>query len=123
VHLLEVCKQIQEKRSGKSRNVIERIRSVMDNRYAENLTVSDIAESVYLSSTYVSLIFKQETGETVYEYLTKVRIEHAKELLRDPIIKFYEICEAVGYADPSHFSKIFKKHTGFTPSTFRDQIM
>jgi two-component system response regulator YesN len=121
-HLVEVCKQIQEKRSGKARNVIERIRSVMDTQYAENLTVSDIAESVYLSSTYVSLIFKQETGETVYEYLTKVRIERAKELLRDPKNKFYEVCEAVGYADPSHFSKIFKKHTGFTPSTFRDQI-
>jgi two-component system response regulator YesN len=121
-HLMEVCKQIQEKRNGKARNVIERIRAVMDTRYAENLTVADIAKSVYLSSTYVSLIFKQETGETVYEYLTKVRIERAKELLRDPQKKFYEICEAVGYSDPSHFSKIFKKYTGFTPSTYRDQV-
>ncbi|UUZ92976.1 AraC family transcriptional regulator [Paenibacillus sp. P25] len=103
--------------------MIERIKAVMDQRYAENLTVSDIAESVYLSSTYVSLLFKQETGETVYEYLTKVRIERAKELLRDARIKFYEICDAVGYSDPSHFSKIFKKYTGLTPSAYRDRGM
>ncbi|WP_248926873.1 response regulator [Paenibacillus hamazuiensis] len=122
-HLVQVCGQIREKRSGKSRNVIERIRAVMDTRYAENITVADIAESVYLSPTYVSLLFKQETGETVYEYLTKVRIEKAKELLRDPSRKFYEVSEAVGYSDPSHFSKIFKKHTGFTPSTYRDQVI
>lgn len=121
-HLLAVCARIEEKRSGKSRNVIERIRAVMDERYAENLTVADIAESVYLSATYVSLLFKQETGETVYEYLTRVRIERAKALLQDPRHKFYEVSEAVGYADPSHFSKIFKKHTGFTPSTYRDQL-
>jgi two-component system response regulator YesN len=121
-HLMEIYRQIQEKRNNKSRNVIERIRSVMDERYADNLTVADIAKSVYLSSTYVSLIYKQETGETIYEYLTKVRIERAKVLLRDPQNKFYEICEAVGYSDPSHFSKIFKKYTGFTPSTFRDQV-
>lgn len=122
-HMTEVCRQIHEKRSGRARNVIERIKAVMDQRYAENLTVSDIAESVYLSSTYVSLLFKQETGETVYEYLTKVRIERAKELLRDARIKFYEICDAVGYSDPSHFSKIFKKYTGLTPSAYRDRGM
>ncbi|OXM83404.1 response regulator [Paenibacillus rigui] len=121
-HLLEVCNRVQDKRSGKSRHVIERIRAVMEQRYAENLTVSDVAESVYLSSTYVSLLFKQETGETVYEYLTKVRIERAKEMLRDPRVKFYEVSEAVGYADPSHFSKIFKKYTGWTPSGYRDQM-
>lgn len=121
-HLLEVCERIQDKRSGKARNIIDRIRAVMDQRYAENLTVADVAASVYLSSTYVSLLFKQETGETVYEYLTKVRIERAKELLGDPQYKFYEVCEAVGYSDPSHFSKIFKKYTGFTPSSFRDQL-
>lgn len=121
-HLLDVCGRIQEKRSGKARNVIERIRAVMDSRYADNLTIADIAQNVFLSSTYVSLLFKQETGETVYEYLTKVRMERAKELLRDPRFKFYEVCEAVGYSDPSHFTKIFKKYTGFTPSGFRDQM-
>ncbi|MCR8631580.1 response regulator [Paenibacillus radicis (ex Xue et al. 2023)] len=122
-YLIEVCSRIQEKRSGKSSNVIERIRQVIEERLADSLTVSDIAESVYLSPTYVSLLYKQETGDTVYEYLTKVRIEKAKELLRDTTVKLYEVCYAVGYSDPSHFSKLFKKVTGFTPSAYREQVL
>ncbi|MNL70597.1 Arabinose operon regulatory protein [compost metagenome] len=91
-------------------------------RYSENLSAADIAEGVYLSPTYVRLLFKQETGETLFEYLTKVRIEQAKNLLKDPQNKLYEVCYAVGYTDPSHFSKLFKKITGSTPSAYREQL-
>ncbi|MCY9694671.1 response regulator [Paenibacillus alginolyticus] len=122
-HLIEVCERIGEKRSGKAKNVIERIRSLIDKRFAENLQVGDIAKEVYLSTTYLCLLFKQETGETINEYMTKVRVDKAKELLKDPANKFYEVCYAVGYSDPSYFSKIFKKHTGHTPSSFRDHFM
>ena len=120
-YLLNVCSFVQDKRSGKVSVVIERVRSLIEEKYSDNLTVSDIAEGVYLSPTYVRLLFKQETGETLFEYLTKVRIEKAKEMLRDPHYKFYEVCYAVGYSDPSHFSKLFKKITGRTPSAYRDQ--
>ncbi|TXK78380.1 response regulator [Paenibacillus sp. N3.4] len=120
-YLRGVCSCVQEKRNGKSNNVIERVRHFIEERYPDNLTVANIAEGVYLSQTYVSLLFKQETGETIYEYLTKIRIEKAKELLHDPRNKFYEVCEAVGYSDPSHFSKLFKKITGLTPSMYRNQ--
>lgn len=120
-YLLKVCAVVQDKRSGKASEVIERVRALIGGRYAENLTVSDIAEGVYLSPTYIRLLFKQETGETLFEYLTKVRIEKAKHLLRDPHNKFYEVCYAVGYSDPSHFSKLFKKMTGYTPSAYREQ--
>ncbi|GAA4831018.1 response regulator [Paenibacillus vulneris] len=122
-YLLEVCGRIREKRSGKSKNVIERVRALIDKRYAENLQVSDIAKEVFLSTTYLCLLFKQETGETINEYLTKVRVEQAKALLRDPANKFYEVCYAVGYSDPSYFSKLFKKYTGFTPSSYRDDVL
>ncbi|MDQ0885553.1 two-component system response regulator YesN [Paenibacillus sp. V4I9] len=122
-HLIEVCERIGEKRSGKAKNVIERIRSLIDKRFAENLQVGDIAKEVFLSTTYLCLLFKQETGETINEYMTKVRVDKAKELLKDPANKFYEVCYAVGYSDPSYFSKIFKKQTGHTPSSFRDHFM
>lgn len=119
-YLGEICDWVQEKRTGRTGNVIESIRTYIGQHYAENLTIADIAGNVYLSQTYVSLLFKQETGETIYEYLMKVRIEKAKELLRDPHVKFYEVCQAVGYTDPSYFSKLFKKMTGFTPSAYRE---
>lgn len=108
-YLRHVCDFVEAKRSGKSSEVIERVRRLIGERYADNLTIADIAAGVYLSPTYVRLLYKQETGETVFEYLTKVRIEKAKTLLRDPQNKFYEVCYAVGYTDPSHFSKLFKK--------------
>lgn len=122
-YLLEACERIGEKRNGKSKNVIERTRAIIDKRFAENLQVGDIATEVFLSTTYLCLLFKQETGETINEYMTKVRIEQAKALLKDPSNKFYEVCYAVGYSDPSYFSKIFKKYTGYTPSSFREQVM
>ncbi|MBB6673457.1 response regulator [Cohnella nanjingensis] len=122
-YLLEVCAAVGQKRRGRTGNVIERIERLIGERFRENLTAADIAAGVYLSPTYVSLLFKQETGETLFEYLTKVRVERAKELLLDPQTKFYEVCEAVGYSDPSHFSKVFKKMTGLTPSAFRDRQM
>ncbi|MDI4647148.1 response regulator [Cohnella hashimotonis] len=120
-YLFGICSWIQEKRSGRSSNVIEHTQKFISENYAKNLSIADIAASVYLSQTYVSLLFKQETGETIYEYLMKVRIEKAKELLRDPRIKFYEVCEQVGYSDPSYFGKLFKKMTGLTLSAYRDQ--
>ncbi|WP_217596291.1 response regulator [Cohnella sp. GbtcB17] len=120
-YLYGICCWIQEKRSGRSSNVIEQTQKFIDENYAKNVSIADIAASVYLSQTYVSLLFKQETGETIYEYLMKVRIEKAKELLRDPRIKFYEVCELVGYTDPSYFGKLFKKMTGLTLSAYRNQ--
>ncbi|MNI12601.1 HTH-type transcriptional regulator YesS [compost metagenome] len=120
-YLYSICCWIQEKRSGRSSNVIEQIQKFITENYAKNLAIAEIAAYVYLSQTYVSLLFKQETGETIYEYLMKVRIAKAKELLVDPRIKFYEVCELVGYTDPSYFSKLFKKMTGLTPSAYRDQ--
>jgi two-component system, response regulator YesN len=120
-YLNDICACVHNKRSSRAGSVIERIRQFIEERYPENLTVADIAEGAFLSATYVSLLYKQETGETLFEYLTKVRIEKAKELLKDPRNKFYEVCYAVGYTDPSHFSKVFKKMTGFTPSAYREQ--
>jgi Response regulator containing CheY-like receiver domain and AraC-type DNA-binding domain len=120
-YLSDVCAWVEEKRSGRVSHVIEAIQQFVGDHYAENLTLAEISGHVYLSQTYVSLLFKQETGETIYDYLIKVRIEKAKQLLCDPRMKFYEICEAVGYTDPSYFSKLFKRMTGLTPSTYRDQ--
>ncbi|WP_409341516.1 response regulator [Paenibacillus sp. MBLB4367] len=121
MYLLEVCVRIRERRNGRANNLVERVKAIIERRYTENdLTVSEIGKEVFLTDTYVSLLFKQETGKTVNEYLTLYRIEQAKKMLLDPTYKTYAICYAVGYADPSYFSKLFKKVTGFTPSAYRE---
>ncbi|MBD2863191.1 response regulator [Paenibacillus oceani] len=120
-YLQEVCGRIGERRSGRASNIVERVRAIIERRYADNkLTVSEIGREVYLTDTYISLLFKQETGRTVNEWLTQYRMEKAKELLANPTYKLYDICYAVGYADPSYFSKLFKKVTGLTPSVYRE---
>ncbi|WP_135549706.1 response regulator [Paenibacillus cymbidii] len=119
-YLAMICETINENRSGKMSNVIDRVKEIIGRRYADNnLTVIDIGREVFLTHTYVCLLFKQETGKTINEWLTQHRIEKAKELLADPMNKFYDICYAVGYSDPSYFGKLFKKLTGFTLSDYR----
>ena len=117
---LSYCRVSRANRENPTSSVILQIRQCMKDRYAENLTVNDIAEAVYLTPTYVCLLFKQKTGVTINDYLTEIRIKKAKELLRDPEKKLYDICFLVGYTSPSYFSKLFKKVTGYTPSEYRE---
>ena len=87
----------------------------------ENLSVKDISEHVYLSTSYVCTIFKNETGKTLNQYLTDYRMERAKTLLLDPRYKITDISAKVGYSDSNYFGKTFKKMVGLSPSEFREQ--
>lgn len=90
--------------------------------HASDISLSSVAERVGLSTVYLSKLFKQESGENFSDYLTRVRIEKAKEYLKDPHYKIYEISELIGYKNLKHFYKLFRKFTGFTPSEYRDMI-
>ena len=79
-----------------------------------------IAENMYLSPFYISKIFKSETGDTPIRHLINIRLEKAKELLEDGCAEsIQEVAASVGYDDAYHFSKLFKKHYGMTPSQAR----
>ena len=94
----------------------------IDANYAdEKMSLQVLCRHVLMSTSYFSLVFKQHTGETFVEYLTRVRISKAKELLHNSTLKLYEIAERVGYKDPNYFSMLFKKHTGITPKDYRDR--
>ncbi|TBL70726.1 response regulator [Paenibacillus thalictri] len=114
-----ICNLIHTKRDNHSGLVVEQVKQYVGKHFHSDLTINDIAAHIYLTSTYVCLLFKQETGETINEYVTKVRMEKAIGMLADLKYKLYDISSAVGYSDSSYFSKIFKKHTGLTPSEFR----
>ena len=117
-----VCAYFESRRDSKQRSLIRRIQEIIKQRYAENITINQIADEVFFSATYLSFIFKQETGQTINDYITFVRIEKAKELLADPTIRSYEVCRSVGYQDAGYFSKIFKKYTGCSPSQYREKL-
>lgn len=85
----------------------------------KNSGLAEVARKVYLSPNYVSAIFKQYTGETVTQRMSRVRLDVAKNLLQNPALKIYEVSEKVGYTNPYYFSVWFKKITGISPSDYR----
>lgn len=87
--------------------------------YATELGLERVATIVYLNPVYFSQLFKQKTGQGFKEYVTHLRLERAMELLRDSELKISDISERVGYPDVRHFSQIFRKKNGNTPSEYR----
>lgn len=90
------------------------------NNFDKNITLKDVADEVYLSQNYLSELFKKETGEGFYEFLSNYRIKRAKEILLTTNLKIYEVAESVGYNDSITFGRAFKKITGVTPNNFRN---
>lgn len=88
-------------------------------RYAESLTLPSVAAEVHVTPVWLSKLFKKEMHKTFLEYLTDIRMEKAKRMLSDVQYKIYEISAQVGYKDPVHFTKVFKRHTGLTPKEYR----
>ena len=86
-------------------------------------SLNELAAQVYLTPTYLCLLFRQVTGTTINRYLTNVRMEKAKELLMDLSNKLYDVSYAVGYMNPSYFSRQFKKYVGCLPSEYRNRRM
>ncbi len=93
--------------------------SFITSNYHENISLSDIADDLYLNSNYLSQIFKKETGITFSRYLTDLRIGKAKKLLEQSNFSINEIAMKVGFNDYFYFLKIFKKVVGVTPSQYR----
>lgn len=117
-----LIEDISRNRSRYTRMQVAKATEYIEEHYAdEKLSLHDLCRHVLMSTSYFSLVFKQITGETFIEYLTRVRIERAKALLTTTSLKFYEIASKVGYADPNYFSLLFKKHTGQTPREFRER--
>lgn len=98
---------------------IRRAEIFLKEHFSENIGVDMVAEQVGLSVSHLSVLFKQKTGETVLEYLTRLRVEHACLLLQTTNLKTYEIANMVGYTDQRYFSQVFKKYLSLTPSQYR----
>jgi two-component system response regulator YesN len=107
-------------RKSRNQKIVDEVKSIIATQYAKDISLETVAEKVYISPCYLSSIFSQEAGITFKEYLIKVRIDKAKELLKESSVKIYEVAESVGYNDSHYFSQLFKKYTGFTPAQYRD---
>jgi two-component system, response regulator YesN len=108
--------------NGQYKNLIRQAKEHIEQYYTDpNLSLNEVAVQVNLSASHFSVVFSQETGQTFKEYLTEIRINKAKELLRMTSLRAADIAYQVGYNDPHYFSSVFKKNTGLSPIEFRSQ--
>ena len=87
--------------------------------FSRPITLEEVAAAIGFSVNYFSTLFKKETGEGFAKYLTRVRMDEARALLRDTSRSVTDICNAVGYSDNKHFTHTFKAETGLTPGEYR----
>jgi two-component system response regulator YesN len=90
----------------------------IDEHYHEEITLESAAAHLYLSAGHLNRILKKTTTHTFLSYLTKVRMEHAKQLLATRQYNVYEVCAMTGYRDSKYFSQLFRKLEGMTPSEY-----
>lgn len=94
---------------------------ILDNYSQEDLTLNSVASHVNVSPNHLSAMFSQKTGQTFVKYLTDIRMNRAKELLKCTNKRSNEISEEIGYKDPHYFSHLFKKNVGCTPLQYRER--
>lgn len=85
----------------------------------KHISLNQLAAMVYLNPTYLSRVFKNNTGQTIVEYITFVRIEKSSQLLRETNLKVQEIAVAIGIDSAIYFGRVYKKETGMTPQEYR----
>ena len=107
---------------GRYQSVIVKAREYIDSNFkAADISLNSTAAYVGISPNHLSTVFVQETGENFIEYLTRVRLDRAKYLLKSTAMRSADISAETGFNDPQYFSSIFKKHTGCSPREFRQK--
>ena len=95
--------------------------SFLYEHYNTNISLDEICEVLSISKNYFCHLFKKETGQNIWTYLTEIRMSKARKLLESTDMKSYEIAYHIGYDNPSYFSKLFKKIHECTPNEYRDK--
>lgn len=103
-------------------DVIENVTKYILNHFNDQITLESVSEMFFLNPSYFSRIFKSKTGENFIDYVTRVRIEKAICLMRNPDLKINDIAEMVGYFNTNYFSKLFRKIVGCSPTEYRKKI-
>lgn len=114
--------QLLGKEEENVHDIITKAKHYIDEHLIEDISVSSIAASLYITPNYFSRLFKRVTGEGCNEYIVRKRIEKAKSLLETTSMKTGKIAMMVGYRDTNYFSLAFKKHTGKSPTKYREEM-
>lgn len=117
--MVSICRLIRDQKEDNSDSVVKRAMSYIDENYSRDISLDEVSREVNISPYYFSKIFKEESGENFIEYLTRIRIEKAREMLEHSNASIKEVSVRCGYADPNYFSRIFKKQMDMTPREYK----
>lgn len=98
---------------------LTKVEDLLRNGFQENLTITDIAAQIAVHPAHLSKVFRQFHHQAIGDYLHKLRVQFACQQLADPAVALSAIANAAGFADQSHFTRVFKQCTGMTPGAFR----
>ena len=111
------------KESASSSFIVKNALTYIEENYTKKLTLCEVAEKTYVSQWHLSKLLNRHTGQSFSDILNHVRIEHAKELLKNPSLRIGDISEQVGFLDLAHFSRVFKKQEGVSANEYRNQVL
>jgi len=117
--LKQEWEQSAKNRNLKLHELLNIAKEYIDNNYAQDLTLSQVAKYIYLSDSYFAHSFKDKFGISPKSYILKVRIEEAKELLENTDLKIADVALSVGFSSQQRFNDIFRKYTDLTPLRYR----
>jgi len=119
-YIQEVVQAMRTMVRDRERTIIARIVGYIREHYRNPaLKIQDIADEVHFSTTYLSYLFKREMKKNVWDFVTELRIDAAKQLLATTDKKRYEISYEIGYESPEHFGRMFKRYAGVSPAEYR----
>ena len=116
---------VAEKTGSEKENeddLIGRTKAFVEKNYARKLTLDDVAGAVYVNKSYLSRVYKQKTGENLFDTINRRKIEEAKRQIAEGKKKIWEIAELVGVEDTAYFSKMFKRYTGLSPREYERSL-
>ena len=117
--IIESFNQVIAVKKAEDNKPIRDAKQYMKQHFKEPISLEIVSDQVGFNATYFSSLFKKETGNTFSEYLSEIRMEKAKELLKESNLSVALICEEVGYSDTKHFTKLFTKYTNLKPNEYR----
>ena len=106
-----------------SRAVVFKIKTMLQKDYAQPLTLKNMAARFHIDNSYLSTLFREETGKTFTAYLTDIRLQHACEYLRTTSLSNGKIAQLCGFTSDTYLKRVFRKVLGITPSVYREQAM
>lgn len=118
----EVAEEIDEEKSEAGSFIVNNALAYIEENYTQKLKLADVAEQVYVSQWHLSKLLNRYKGQSFSDILNNVRIEKAKEMLKDPSLRIGDIAENVGFMDMAHFSRVFKKQVGVSANEFRNSL-